>query len=161
MDGQSGQLPTKVLGDQLTLHQPEEADCALTLLPAHPALGSFLRPWAVLMILSSLMMYSACWWAFHTVQFDIIFKSHWRFKLQCSVQFGPSMTFENDVLCVLMSISHCSIWHHFQKSLMVQTAHCTVGFFLNMKQVFGFLLKGRCCDLIYYGMGIFLKILDC
>ena len=47
MDGQSGQLPTKVLADQLTLHQPEEADCALTLLPAHPALGSFLRPCAV------------------------------------------------------------------------------------------------------------------
>ena len=44
MDGQSGQLPTKVLADQLTLHQPEEADCALTLLPTHPALGSFLRP---------------------------------------------------------------------------------------------------------------------
>ena len=28
MGGQSGQLPTEVLADQLTLYQPEGADCA-------------------------------------------------------------------------------------------------------------------------------------
>ena len=45
MGGQDGQLPLQVLADQLTLHQPEGADCAphRTIL-AHPALGSFLRP---------------------------------------------------------------------------------------------------------------------
>ena len=32
------------LGDQLTLSQPEGADCAPTLLLAHPALVSFLCP---------------------------------------------------------------------------------------------------------------------
>ena len=32
------------LADQLTLSQPEGADCAPTLLLTHPALGSFLRP---------------------------------------------------------------------------------------------------------------------
>jgi hypothetical protein len=40
----SGQLPTQVLADQLTLYQPEEEDCAPTLLLAHTALGNFLRP---------------------------------------------------------------------------------------------------------------------
>ena len=45
MDGQGGQLPTQVLGDQLTLYQLEGADFAPhTLLLAHPAFGSFLRP---------------------------------------------------------------------------------------------------------------------
>ena len=32
------------LADQLTLSQPEGADCAPILLLTHPALGSFLRP---------------------------------------------------------------------------------------------------------------------
>ena len=47
MGGQSGQLPTQVLADNLTLYKPEEADCSPTLLLAHPALGSFLRPWVL------------------------------------------------------------------------------------------------------------------
>jgi hypothetical protein len=41
MGGQGGQFPTQVLADQLTLSQPEGADCALPLLLlAHLALGS-------------------------------------------------------------------------------------------------------------------------
>ena len=40
MGGQGGQLPTQVLADQLTLSQPEGADCA------HQTLGSFLRHWS-------------------------------------------------------------------------------------------------------------------
>ena len=44
MGGQGGQLSTQVLADQLTLSQPEGAGVPLTLLLAHPALGSFLRP---------------------------------------------------------------------------------------------------------------------
>ena len=43
--GQGGQLPTQVLEDQLTLSQPEGQIVPLTtLLLAHSALGSFLRP---------------------------------------------------------------------------------------------------------------------
>ena len=30
--------------DQVTLHEPEAADCAPTLLLVHPSLGNFLRP---------------------------------------------------------------------------------------------------------------------
>ena len=46
MGGQNEQLSTQVLADQLTLSQPEGADCAPppTVLLAQPALGSFLRP---------------------------------------------------------------------------------------------------------------------
>jgi hypothetical protein len=44
MDWQGGQLPAQVLADQLTVYQPEGADCAPTLLLAHQAFGSFLRP---------------------------------------------------------------------------------------------------------------------
>ena len=44
MGGQGGQLPTHVLADQLTLSQPEGADCATTLLLAHPDLVRFLGP---------------------------------------------------------------------------------------------------------------------
>ena len=43
MGGQGGQLPTMVMVDHLTLSEPKGADCAPTLLHAHPALGSFLR----------------------------------------------------------------------------------------------------------------------
>ena len=46
MGGQSGQLRTQVLADQLTLSQPEGQIEPPTLLPAHQALGSYLRPWA-------------------------------------------------------------------------------------------------------------------
>ena len=42
MGGQVEQLPTQVVADQLALSQPEGADCAPTLLLAHPASGSFL-----------------------------------------------------------------------------------------------------------------------
>ena len=42
MDGHGGQLPTQVLADKSTLSQPEGEDC--TVLLAHQALGSFLRP---------------------------------------------------------------------------------------------------------------------
>ena len=44
MGGQSRQLPIHVLADQLTLSQPEGKILLPTLLLAHPALGSFLRP---------------------------------------------------------------------------------------------------------------------
>ena len=53
MGEQGEQLPILVLADQLTLYQPEGADCAPTLLLAYPALGSFLRPWQVLRQLNS------------------------------------------------------------------------------------------------------------
>ena len=40
-----GQFPTQVLAHQLTLSQPEGADCTPQITTfAHPALGSFLRP---------------------------------------------------------------------------------------------------------------------
>ena len=42
MGGQDGQLPTQIWVGQLTLTRG--ADCAPTILLAHPALGSFLRP---------------------------------------------------------------------------------------------------------------------
>ena len=45
MGWQGGQFPTQVLADQFSLSQPEGADCAPTLLLAHPALCSFLRRW--------------------------------------------------------------------------------------------------------------------
>ena len=45
MSGQGGQLPAQVLADQLTLYQPEGADCAPHITTAHLALGSFLRHW--------------------------------------------------------------------------------------------------------------------
>ena len=48
MYGQSGQLPTKVLADQEALSQIERTNCAPTVLLAHLALGSFLRPCYVL-----------------------------------------------------------------------------------------------------------------
>ena len=41
MGGQGVQLPSHILGDQLTLSQPEEPPIVLLV---HPALGSFLRP---------------------------------------------------------------------------------------------------------------------
>ena len=44
MDGQGRQLPIQVLADQLTLIQPESADCPPIVLLVSPALGSFLRP---------------------------------------------------------------------------------------------------------------------
>ena len=50
MGGQGGQLPTQVLADQLTLFQPEGADCAPTLILGHPALSSFLRLFHVIII---------------------------------------------------------------------------------------------------------------
>ena len=43
MGGQDRQLPTQVLADQLTLSQPEGADCALHITTFTPALGIFLR----------------------------------------------------------------------------------------------------------------------
>ena len=49
MNGQSGQLSTEVLADQLTLSRPEGADCALATLLllayAHPAVGSYFTDW--------------------------------------------------------------------------------------------------------------------
>ena len=44
MGGQGGQLPTQVLADQLTLYQPEGADCAPYITTCPPDLVSFLRP---------------------------------------------------------------------------------------------------------------------
>ena len=44
MGGQGGQLPIQVSADQLTESQPEGVDFASTVLHAHPALSSFLRP---------------------------------------------------------------------------------------------------------------------
>ena len=47
MGGQSGQMPTQVLADQLTLSEPEGHIVPPTLLLAHPDLDSFLHPsWA-------------------------------------------------------------------------------------------------------------------
>ena len=44
MGGQSGQMPTQVLADQLTLSEPEGHIVPPTLLLAHPDLDSFLCP---------------------------------------------------------------------------------------------------------------------
>ena len=52
-------------------------------------------------------------------------------NLQCSVQFGPSMIFENDVKLNSVKCSSAHRVHHFQKSLTVQTAHCTVVWTVN------------------------------
>ena len=43
MGTQDGQLPTQVWADQLTLSQPEGANCAPLITPYHPDLGIFLR----------------------------------------------------------------------------------------------------------------------
>ena len=57
MGGQGGQFPTLVLADQLTLSQPEGADCATHITTGQPSavLGTFLRHWLIS------VDYSASW----------------------------------------------------------------------------------------------------